>query len=328
MKAPVAAVLIVALANAALAAPADKNPYLARARVHVAAVELDLAASALDEALATGDNDTAATASIHALAGVVAATRGDAPAAEAAFGRALSIDPATAVDAELGPKIVGPFEAARARLAGARLAAHVVGDAAAGTLTLIVDADPATLVVGARAQIRTAAGVENQVAGSGATSVVLAVPMSTGTRVVVSALDARGNRLLDVTWSAPSAAVVVPPPPPPARDGRSWVASPWLWVGVAGAFAATGTLLGLQARSTRDELDDVLAMPNEHTRAEAEELDDQGARQSRYANIAFGLAAGAAITAGALWWTRRSDGPTVSATPSPSGGVLTLDTRW
>ena len=325
----VAAIVVVAIANAAIAAPADKNPYLARARVHLAAIELDLAAAALDEALATGDNDPGATAAIHGLGGVVAATRGDAAGAEDAFARALAIDPGTAVDAELGPKIVGPFEAARARLAGARLAVHVVSDVSAGTLTLIVDADPAALVVGGRAAIRTAAGVENEVAGAGASSVALAVPMTPGTTVTVSALDARGNRLIDVPWRAtPATAVLVAPPPTASGSRRAWIASPWLWAGVAGVAAATGTVFALQARATRDDLDGVLATPSAHTRAEAEALDDRGARQTLTANVAFGVAAGAAIAAAALWWRTSPDDPTVTATATPSGGMLAIGARW
>ncbi|HUS69136.1 MAG TPA: hypothetical protein VMZ28_31585 [Kofleriaceae bacterium] len=319
----VAAVIAgVALGGAAALARAGESAAIARARGHIAAVEYDLAQAALDEALRGGGNGPVETAEIHGLLALVAASRGQAAEAQAAFERQLAIAPAATVDRELGPKIVEPFAAAQAALRGRAIA--VEARAIEGGVELVVAGDPLAMVVAARVSGRAGALTDAAVSG-GRAALVLA--RGVGGTVVVSALDAHGNRLAEVEVPLPQARVAAATTTEvaPARRSRRWM----LWAGGAAGFLATGTVFALMARSTRSELDDVVEDSGDHTLEEARALDDTGRRRTLIANLSFGAAGVLAAVAAAdyLWWSEERPAR-LTVAPAPSGWTVGLAGRF
>ena len=308
-------------ARRAAAQPAESGA-VARARGHIAAVEYDLAQAALDEALRTGGHGPGETAEIHGLLALVAASRGQAAEAQAAFETQLAIEPAATVDRELGPKIVEPFTAAQAALGGRAIA--VEARAIEGGVELVVAGDPLAMVVAARVSGRAGALTDAPVSG-GRADLVLA--RGVGGAVVVAALDAHGNRLAEVEVVLPQARVAAATTTEvePARRSRRWM----LWAGGAAGFLATGTVFALMARSTRSELDDVVENSGDHTIEEARSLDDTGRRRTLIANVSFGAAGVLAAVAAAdyLWWSEERPAR-LSVAPASSGWTVGLAGRF
>lgn len=312
---------VVALGSTVAAAPVAaraESPAIARARSHIAAVEYDLAQAALDEALRTGAHAPQETAEIHGLLGVVAASRGQVAEAQASFERQLAIDPAAAVDRELGPKIVDPFVAAQGALAGRAIA--VEARLVAGGVELVVAGDPLSMVVAARAAGRAGGGtLADAPLTGGRASLVLS--RGAPRAVLVSALDAHGNRLADVDVALPAPPAEATAAIAPPRRSRRWM----LWAGGAAGFLATGTGFALLARSARSDLDDVLENSGDHTLEEAQALDDSGRRRTLIANLSFGAAGvlGALAAVDYLWWSEERPAR-LSVSPGARGWTVGL----
>jgi len=131
-------------------------------------------------------------------------------------------------------------------------------------------------------------------------------------------------------------AVVVPPPPPAPPpgpgifSGRRKLALAAGGVGLAALGA--GVYLGLSARGLDSDAYALCASPSEPCEgaAEANDLNERARARARTANIAYGIAGGAAVTAAILWLTGSSErrpaspGPRVSVTPR-LGSVAGLD---
>jgi len=132
------------------------------------------------------------------------------------------------------------------------------------------------------------------------------------------------------------ARVVPPPPPPPPPKlftGRRKLAVAAAGVGVVALGA--GVVMGLQAKGLDDDAyklcpSPAVACPDA---LEANDLNSRGRSRALTANIAFGVAGGAAIAAAVLWFTgapeSRSAERRVSVTPRLGGGAgLDLAVRF
>lgn len=107
------------------------------------------------------------------------------------------------------------------------------------------------------------------------------------------------------------ALVVVPPPPPPLPV---WTTRRKIAAGVAGlgvVAAGAGIVLGLQSKSLEDDAFKKCASPTTPCAdaREANDLNKRGRDRALQANIAYGVAAGAAVTAAVLWFTGGAEQP-------------------
>jgi hypothetical protein len=115
-------------------------PELARARRLKQTLEFAAALDEVDRVIALGTSSPDGLTDAYRLAGELAAGLGRDGDAVTYFQRLLALDPGAAMPAGTSPKIVAPFEQARANLGGRALAAHVEGDA------IVVDDDPLGMV--------------------------------------------------------------------------------------------------------------------------------------------------------------------------------------
>jgi hypothetical protein len=160
--------------------------------------------------------------------------------------------------------------------------------------------DPAGLVAGASGRYRTATGNDNVVNASGRDRIELALPPSS--EVVVWARDRHGNRLVEEHLPAlpdvEAPVIDTTSSAPPSR-----LRHPLPWTLVAAGFAVTGGVFAVLARSTRDELEGLIASGAQHDYADAQVLDDEGRRRTLFANVAFAVAGVSAIVAGVMYVT-------------------------
>lgn len=88
--------------------------------------------------------------------------------------------------------------------------------------------------------------------------------------------------------------VLTAPAPAPQKKGRVWT---WVAGGVAVAGAGTATAMGLMATGASSEL-----TGSQHSQAEAQALHDRAQGMATGANVAWGVAAAAAVTAAVLFF--------------------------
>lgn len=332
----------VAALSPASPARADHRSALARARAHLAAVELDLAREALDEALRAGTSGPAELAEIYLLSGRVAAALGKRGEAALQFERLLAIDPDAALPPGLAPKIVEPFEAARrSNLAPLRVRAEL-SPGAEPALVVVVESDPLAMVAGARAVVSAAGGGDQTVAVTGKSQMTMRLPRARAARIALAVVDAHGNRLAEARFAgdqadgdARLAASVAPvadevataavePPAPPI------VARWYLWAGISALMVAGGAYFANAAGNTQEELDRWGAESGTHDASDALDLDARGRRQTLLANLGFAAAAVTAGVSGWLLWRSRRARPvaTVSAAATPDGGAIAIGVRY
>jgi hypothetical protein len=304
------AIVLAILIAAARVAGADAPPSLARARIEIQTLHFEEALRTLEATRRAGGNGPRELAAILALEGEVAAGLGDADGAEASFRRLLALDPDAALPPGRAPKVIEPFEAARAYLAArAPFRAHAVR--ANQAITIVVDGDPLGMVAGGQLAYATAAGARAKVEARGTRSIRIAVPAGARAPLVAAPLDADGNRLVELPVAQPaaaSAAATTPSPSPaiaataPAPTERPALLARWpLWAGVAVGFGIAGAVFALDHRATQGDLDDVVAHSEEHDFAEYQSLDRRQARDAVAADVAFGIAAIAAATSAVLF---------------------------
>jgi hypothetical protein len=165
--------------------------------------------------------------------------------------------------------------------------------------------------------------------------------------VRVAALDAKGNRLVElgsadvpivIVGPKPKDTVVIAPvvkpavkrPPPPPQEQRPLYLRWWLHGGIAVAFGGAAAYFGIDAVRTKRELDDLNARSSNHTFDEALAVEKRARRSILLTNIGFGVAGAFAVTATILYLTRPSvdDPPTerrVAVTPvvhANGGGIV------
>ena len=305
--------ICVALAATVTAAHADDE--LAEARRLQAALDYDRALALVEATLARGGADPTRLAELHLLAGELTAGLERQAAAEDHFARALALRPDVALAAGTSPKLTTPLEAARARTTPLRVHAT----ASAGVIAVIADDDRLGLVVGVSARIVDARGVHGEVVARAATRVALPAG---AVAIEIAALDASGNR----AWiGAPPADVVAPPPPPPSRESPSLLARPLPWAIATVALAAAGGALAWKTSSLQADWNALRRDDGAHDYSQLTALEHRGKDYAIAADVAFGVAAIAAVATTVLY-LRAPTYATIVATPTSA--ALTARFSW
>jgi hypothetical protein len=320
------AVIAAVLCVAAPAQAQDAASLIARARSEIDGLRYDVAQATLNQALEAGGADRDQLITLYRLGGEVAGALDQAKAAEAAFTRALVLDPSLQLDAGVSPKISEPF--ARAKQVARRHGALAARDSRSGDqLVVEVTSDALKMVARARAYLQPETGVAETRILDGTRRWQVQLPA--GVRSwSLSLLDARGNQLLVLRGTVEPAAVPVQPPPvdrPAAAGGPAWYARWFTWAGVAVGFAVAGTATGLWANSIEQDLAALNMNSSSHDFTEARALERKGRRVALTSNLCFGAAGAAAVVAGVLFFKHRGQRRTeVAAAPVDGGAVLVV----
>lgn len=329
MRAPLTVRVLLLGAGLATAVPAWATPpELERARKQIDELQYDLARQSLNAALQGGQASVDELVELHRLTGEVAATLGDAVAAQAAFERALSIRPSTTLPEGVSPKIAEPFEAARRKLGDHRLTATATLDVKGGKLHVVIRDDPSALVGGARGYLIAADGSEQKIAAKGTGKLELDAPTTPGMHARVELIDAAGNLLAEIDADSSGGTPTGQSGFIAASEDDGGGARPiytkwWLWASVGGVAAATGLAFGLAAKNVEDDLASLNAQvrdaPYSADYAEAKALEDKAKSRALGANILFGVAGACAIAAVVLAFT--GDGGESTSAPKTTAGV-------
>lgn len=116
---------------------------------------------------------------------------------------------------------------------------------------------------------------------------------------------------IEVGRARPVVAAPVAPPPVVAVEPKPVVkartSSPprrwYLWTGAATVLAGGATgYLAVRLRGQQSDLDDILAMPKDHTYAEAVDARDQADRTALFTNVGIGVTAAGLVATGVLFF--------------------------
>ncbi|MEO8552585.1 MAG: hypothetical protein ABI678_21560, partial [Kofleriaceae bacterium] len=260
---------------------------------------------------------------------------GNETEAAAAFASWLSIDPKGTLPAGTSPKIMRPYEAASRE----PVKVKVETSAAPPAVTLVILADPAKLVTRARVFVVADGKPEAKIEGTGTDKIELALPAGKRLDLRVQALDAHGNRIVElgsaeVPIVITGGAGATEPVKPRIVANRAPAAERplylrwWLWGTVGVAFAGAGTYFGIQARSDANDLSALNAASQQHSFTEATDLESRARREALFCNI--GLAAGGALALGAtiLYLTRPHTETQITAVPTRGGAAVFVGGAW
>lgn len=275
----------------------------------------DLAQKALQE----GNRKPKEVAAIYMVIAEVSAALGDESEARAQFRNALAIDSSIEIGDGVSPKIVEPFEAARAMLEGT----DGIGASAtrkAGEVTVVVDSDPARLIEGARVTF-TRDGKKQREQGKGSSEITLEVPEGASSLKIV-VVDRFGNVLGSVAIGEaaeePEQDNVIEAEVPTQRTAlwKRWQ----LWAGVSVVFLAGGAYFGNESVAAADKVAD-LEDGTEFSVAKA--LEDDAKRNALYANIGF-AAAGVLVGVATWMYFRQEEAIVVPVADSDSVGAAAV----
>lgn len=333
----------VALALVLLEGAARADDPLAQASEAIAASDYVAARAALVTAQVAGDHSPDDTAEMYRLSGVVEAALGNAQAATEAFTRLLALVPKAKLPAGTSPKITRPFDAARSYYTThAPLDLKIATAAKPPAITLVVVSDPVHLVARARVVYAIDRGPERieEVAVEGRTDIALPAGKRIDARVI--ALDAHGNRLVEigskevpiVIIGEPPPVVAAPrpaprPPPRPAPPTVELTARPiylrwWPYAAATVVCAGATAYFGWSAYSDARELQR-LSIDHSVLSPEFQSVRDHGQRATLITNIGFGVTGAFALAAGAMFLIRRAHTEVrVTAVPAQAGGALVL----
>jgi len=333
--------LVVVLALVCRTASADE---LANARRAVEALDYAGAKTALIAALDSGKNSPDAMVELYRLTGIVAAALGETKEATDAFTKLLALSPKASLPAGTSPKITRPFETAGRYFASHKpLAVEAEKSATEPSVTLVVTSDPLGMIAKAHVVFTVDGGAEQRrdVAGG---SDRIAIPLPKGKRidVRVSALDDKGNRLLELGTKGVPIVIVMDdkkqpdpvvtkqpakPPKPVVAKSRPLYLKWWLHAGISAAFLGGAVYFGFAARSDADELRAIGADSSRHEFSEALDIQHRAERAALFANIGFGAAGAFALSAGVLYLIRPREPQQetrLTAVPIHGGGALVL----
>jgi hypothetical protein len=327
---------------------------LARASEAVAASDYVAARSALTEARAAGDHSPADTAEMYRLSGVVEAALGNAQAATEAFSCWLALVPRARLPSSTSPRIARPFDAARSTYATrAPLEVKIETRAKPPGLTVVVASDPMHMVATARVVYAVDRGAERttDVTASpridAAPRADIALPAGHRIDARVAALDAHGNRLIEIgSREVPIVIIGEPPPvvaprpavrpippaaPRPASPHPAVVEGPrpiylrWWPYAIATVAAGGATAyFGWSAYGMARDLQEV-SLDHSALSPEFRSLEDRGQRATLITNIGFGVTGALAVATGVLFLTRPHGAEVrVAAVPMQAGGALVL----
>jgi hypothetical protein len=298
------------------------NPHLDRARRQLDDLKDEDAAASLEQALRTGESDPKELAAIYQLSAQVAAACGDEASAEDFFRHLLALAPQTTLPAGVSPKIAEPFAAARAFIAQKLpISVRWEPDASASAVRVLVDADPLSMIDGAEV-IWWEDGEPKREVKRGAAPYVVEVPKKKKLQLRIAAIDAFGNHIAEfgsekkplvIDTSKLGDVAVVPPGgggddhPESRGKGGSIFGKWWLWGGFAVVAAGAGTYFGLDVLAAKNEIEDLnkkslMGEPVQFSDALA--IQERGDRSALIANISFGVAGAAAVTAIILYATQ------------------------
>jgi len=342
----------VALALVLLEGAAWADDPLARASEAIAASDYLGARTAIAAAQLAGDHSPEDTAEMYRLSGVVEAALGNAQAATEAFTRLLALEPKAKLAPGTSPKITRPFEAARSYFAThAPLELKIETAAKPPAITLIVVSDPVHLVARARVVFSVDRGFERTKDATAAQRTAIALPPGNRIDARVIALDANGNRLVEIgsrevpiviigepapVVAGAKPAPVATPPPAPRPAPRVELAPRhlprrpiylrwWPYAAATGAFAGATAYFWWSAYSDARDLQR-LSLDHAAGSPEFRRLQDRGERATLITNIGFGATAACALAAGVLYLTRpraRTEAR-ITAVPVHAGGALVL----
>lgn len=295
------------------------NPHLERARRQLDDLKYEDAAASLEQALRTGESDPKELAVIYQLSAQVAAARGDEASAEDFFRHLLALAPGTTLPGGVSPKIAEPFAAARAFIEQKLpISVRWEPDASSSAVRVLVDADPLSMVDGAEV-VWLEDGEAKREVKRGAAPYVIEVPKKKKLQLRIAAIDAFGNHIAEfgsekkplVIDTSSMGDVVVTPPggggeqhPDEQKRGGSVFGKWWLWGSVAVVAAGAGTYFGLDVLAAKNEIEDLnkkslMGEPVQFSDALA--IQQRGDRSALIANISFGVAGAAAVTAVVLY---------------------------
>jgi hypothetical protein len=257
-----------------------------------------------DRTIARGISSRDQLADLHLIAGRLAAGLDHPEVAQAHFERVLVLRPNTQLVAGTSPKLLAPFDAARATQP------LVVKLGVDGTRAYAeVTSDTLQLVRGLRIVVVGANKVSTVVTANGLTK---DVPL--GTITSVAATDEYGNELAIARIEAPAPIVPVRIERPTPLY-KHWVT----YTALSGAALITGGLFAWRFGLAQDEWNRLDAEGG-HGYTQLHTIEQRGQRWAIAADATFGVAAIAGIAAAALFLTR--DGSSHVAFTG-TGGVYT-----
>jgi hypothetical protein len=344
-----AALLGGALVLATLEGAARADDPLARASEAVAASDYVAARTALAEARTAGDHSPEDTAEMYRLSGVVEAALGNEQAATQAFSGWLALVPRARLPSGTSPRIARPFDAAKRTYATRpSLEVKIETRAKPPGLTVVVASDPMHMVAKARVVYAVDRGAERTTDAVAAPRTDIALPPGHRIDARVVALDAHGNRLIEigsrevpiviigespvlaprpVTRSAPPAPR---PAPAPARTQVVALAPRpvylrWWPYAIATVVAGGATAyFGWSAYGMARDLQQV-SLDHSALSPEFRSLEDRGQRATLITNIGFGVTGALAVATGVLFLTRpRGAEVRVAVVPVQAGGAVVL----
>lgn len=324
-------------------APEARADALADARKAVDGSDYVTAKTALDTALKAGDAGPAELAEIFKLSGIVEGALNNAPAATTWFSKWISVDAKASLPFGTSPRIMKPFEAAKAKNRGlVEVKSETEDDPPA--VTLVVVNDPHKLIVGAKVHFSVDKKPEQVLTADGEGRIK--VDLETGKRIDLRlhAVDEYGNRVVElgtrdvpivITSTGKTKQIVDPtdanlvrtkPAAPP--EPRAWYAQWWVW-GVATVVAGGATgFFAWKTRSDINELESLNANSYVHTWAEAQDVEQRAKRDMLITNIGLGVTGAFALGTALLYLTRpdtaESTETRAAITPVPGGGAVVL----
>lgn len=275
-------------------------------------LEYDKALSIVEQLIAGGlHTDRAQLAELHFYAGKLAAGLERTDVAIDHFARSLALVPDRALPAGTSPKIAAPFEAARARTMPLQIE---IAHTAPGQLAATVSGDRLKLAASATARFIDPLGnvhvlavrdAEEDVTGNIRVFRILVPPGTKQTTVAV--VDEHGNQLAQET---------LPEPVPEKHYDETWtlhhhepsLIARWpTWGAVSVLALAGGGLCAWRFSVAQDEWNTLRAHDGQHDYSQLTAVEDRGRRWGIAADVGFGLAGAAAITAAILAVVHHGD---------------------
>lgn len=292
------ALAIVALLGMAGIARADE-PELADALRLEANLEFDKALAIVEQLIASGHlGDRERLAELHFYAGKLAAGLEHTDTAIDHFSRALALSPQRSLPEGTSPKIAEPFRIARERTVPLQLQLRKLGP---GSYVVIASGDRNKLVATAVARYRIGGPFEQiEVRDPEETGVVrmFRFTVPSDQEVDLFAYDAYGNELareafvpeqrhMDESWTLHR--------PQHGLAGR-WTT----WAAVSGVALAGAGLCAWRFSVAQDDWNRLHSEPGQHDYSELTAVESRGEHWALAANIGFGVAGAAALTAALL----------------------------
>jgi tetratricopeptide (TPR) repeat protein len=319
-----------AIAATPRAAVADDraNPHLQAARDAKLVLQYDQALAHLARAESWGENSPEQLRELYRLGGELAGGLGRDDVAAEYFQKLLALDPTASLPAGTSPKVTGPFERAREALDGEGGLQARYELAGGPAVVVIVDADPAHQVAGARVRVRQA-GAARVVEGRGGERIE--IPVATGSALDIAVLDGYGNELVRIGRPYAIRALALGGGANfdggAVIDGGDELGHPGWPYAAGGAVLALGaaTYFAFDARDARDEWERVVDAGGEASRAL--DLEDRAERSTAISAVSFVAAGALAGTATWLYVRRlreRRRRAAVILAPMPGGAAAIL----